>query len=81
MARYDDPHSATNQFYFNLADNESLDPNRRSWGYAVFGEVISGWDVVMAIAGVETGYNEGLDAEDVPLVPVKLLSATVLESD
>ena len=32
MARYDDPHSATNQFYFNLADNESLDPNRRSWG-------------------------------------------------
>lgn len=81
MARYDDPHSATNQFYFNLADNESLDPNRRSWGYAVFGEVISGWDVVMAIAGVETGYSEGLDAEDVPLVPVKLLSTTVLESD
>jgi peptidyl-prolyl cis-trans isomerase A (cyclophilin A) len=80
MARYDDPHSATNQFYFNLADNESLDPNRRSWGYAVFGEVIEGWDVVMAIAGVETGYNENLDAEDVPLVPVKLLSATVLDA-
>ena len=79
MARYDDPHSATNQFYFNLADNDSLDPNSRSWGYAVFGEVISGWDVVMGIAGVETGYNELLDAEDVPLVPVKILSATVLE--
>jgi peptidyl-prolyl cis-trans isomerase A (cyclophilin A) len=77
MARYDDPHSATNQFYFNLADNESLDPNSRSWGYAVFGEVISGWDVVMAIAGVETGYNELLDASDVPLVPVRILSATV----
>jgi len=81
MARYDDPHSATNQFYFNLADNASLDPNSRSWGYAVFGEVIEGWDVVMAIAGVETGYNELLDAEDVPLMPVKLLSATVVEAD
>ena len=80
MARYDDPHSATNQFYFNLADNESLDPNRCSWGYAVFGEVIEGWDVVMAIAGVPTGYSEALDAEDVPLTPVKLLKATVMQS-
>ena len=77
MARYDDPHSATNQFYFNLAENTSLDPNRRSWGYAVFGEVISGWEVVEAIAGVETGYSEALDAEDVPLVTVKILSAKV----
>ena len=80
MARYDDPHSATNQFYFNLADNDSLDPNSRSWGYAVFGEVIGGWDVVMAIAGVETGYSAALDAEDVPLAPVKLIKASVLET-
>ena len=80
MARFNDPHSATNQFYFNLADNESLDPNRRSWGYAVFGEVIEGWDVVMEISGVETGYSELLDAEDVPLVPVTLMKATVLEA-
>jgi peptidyl-prolyl cis-trans isomerase A (cyclophilin A) len=79
MARYDDPHSATNQFYFNLADNGSLDPNRRNWGYAVFGEVVGGWEVVEAIAGVETGYNADLDAEDVPLVPVKILSAAVAE--
>ena len=79
MARYDDPHSATNQFYFNLAANSSLDPNSRSWGYAVFGQVISGQDVVEAIAGVETGYHEGLDAENVPLVPVKLISAKVQE--
>lgn len=79
MARYDDPHSATNQFYFNLAANSSLDPNPRSWGYAVFGQVISGQDVVEAIAGVETGYHEGLDAENVPLSPVKLLSATVMD--
>jgi peptidyl-prolyl cis-trans isomerase A (cyclophilin A) len=79
MARFDDPHSATNQFYFNLAANRSLDPNPRNWGYAVFGQVISGQDVVEAISMVETGYNENLDAADVPLVPVKLLSATVLE--
>ena len=79
MARFDDPHSATNQFYFNVAANSSLDPNSRSWGYAVFGQVISGQEVVEAIAEVETGYSENLDASDVPLVPVKLLSATVLE--
>jgi len=79
MARFDDPHSATNQFYFNMSANTSLDPNSRSWGYAVFGQVVSGEDVVEAISGVETGYSENLDASDVPLVPVKLLSATVLE--
>lgn len=79
MARYDDPHSATNQFYFNLEDNASLDPNRRNWGYAVFGEVITGWEVVTAISEVDTGYSEALDAEDVPLAPVKIISATVLE--
>ena len=79
MARYDDPHSATSQFYFNLSANSSLDPNSGNWGYAVFGEVISGQDIVSAIAGVETGYNEDLDASDVPLKPVFILSATVLE--
>lgn len=79
MARFDDPHSATNQFYFNLSANSSLDPNSRSWGYAVFGQVISGQEVIEAISTVDTGYSENLDASDVPLVPVKLLSATVLE--
>lgn len=79
MARFDAPHSATNQFYFNLAANSSLDPNSRNWGYAVFGQVVSGQEVVEAIAAVDTGYNENLDASDVPLVPVKILSATVLE--
>lgn len=79
MARYDDPHSATSQFYFNLAANSSLDPNAGNWGYTVFGEVISGQEVVTSIAGVETGYNEDLDATDVPLKPVFILSATVLE--
>lgn len=79
MARYDDPHSATNQFFFNLAANAALDPNPRGWGYTVFGQVISGQDVVEAIGAVKTGYHQGLDAEDVPVVPVRLISATVLE--
>ena len=80
MARFDDPHSATSQFYFNLAANASLDPNPRGWGYAVFGTVISGQDVVEAIAAVETGYDENLDAPDVPVETVTLKSATVLEA-
>lgn len=77
MARFNDPHSATSQFYFNLDDNDSLNPNSRNWGYAVFGSVLEGMDVLQAIAAVETGYSEGLDAEDVPLVPVMLIKATV----
>lgn len=77
MARFDDPHSATRQFYFNMANNASLDPNSRNWGYAVFGMVISGMDVLEAIAGVETGYSEALDAEDVPKEPVILIKASV----
>lgn len=79
MARYDDPHSATRQFYFNMDNNTSLDPNSRNWGYTVFGVVVSGMDVLEAIALVETGYSEDLDAEDVPVEPVILIHATVQE--
>jgi peptidyl-prolyl cis-trans isomerase A (cyclophilin A) len=78
MARHEDPHSATSQFYFNLADNESLDPNRRSWGYTVFGQVIDGWETVEAIAGVPTDYAEGLGAGDVPLEAVVLRRVTLV---
>ena len=79
MARFEDPHSATSQFFVNLANNESLDPNARNWGYSVFGEVISGQAVVESIAAVETGYSENLDAQDVPVKTVFLKRATVLE--
>jgi peptidyl-prolyl cis-trans isomerase A (cyclophilin A) len=79
MARYEDPHSATRQFYFNMEDNASLDPNSKSWGYTVFGEVISGMEVLQAIAEVKTGYSEDLDAEDVPVEPVILIKASVKE--
>jgi peptidyl-prolyl cis-trans isomerase A (cyclophilin A) len=77
MARYDDPHSATRQFYFNMNNNTSLDPSPRNWGYTVFGTVVSGMEVLEAIAAVKTGYSEALDAEDVPLVPVLLIRASV----
>jgi len=79
MARFDDPHTATRQFFFNMNDNTSLDPNSRSWGYTVFGEVVAGMDVLDEIELVETGYSEALDAEDVPLEPVLLIRASVKE--
>ena len=79
MARYEDPHSATSQFYINMAANSSLDPNAANWGYTVFGQVVSGQEVATAISEVETGYNENLDATDVPLKTITLISASVLE--
>jgi peptidyl-prolyl cis-trans isomerase A (cyclophilin A) len=79
MARFANPHSATRQFYFNMNDNSSLDPNSRSWGYTVFGEVIEGFEVLKAIEAAETGYSEDLDAEDVPLETILLIKASVQE--
>ena len=70
-------YSATASFYFNAANNEALDPSARKWGYAVFGDVIGGREVVDAIAAVETGYNAEVDFQDVPAVPVVLNKVTV----
>ncbi len=80
MARLDDPHSADSQFYFNLADNESLNPNRRNWGYTVFGTVIEGWDVVEAIGQTATAFSTQLGAEDVPVGTIILEDARVIEA-
>ena len=58
MARTNDPHSATAQFFINVANNEFLNhrsPDQQGWGYAVFGKVISGMDVVKIIENVPTG--------------------------
>lgn len=77
MARYNDPHSATSQFFFNMNNNESLNPNPRSWGYTVFGDVIGGFEVLEQIAAVETGYSEGLDAPDVPVEQVMLVEVKI----
>jgi len=69
MARTNDPHSANTQFFINVADNVRLDPGNNSWGYAVFGYVIEGMEVVDKIASVQTG-PQGKLRSDVPVVPV-----------
>jgi peptidyl-prolyl cis-trans isomerase A (cyclophilin A) len=79
MARFSDPHSATSQFYFNMNNNQSLNPSSKNWGYTVFGEVIEGMDVLLAISTVETGYSDSLNAEDVPLIAVKLIKVSIRE--
>ena len=79
MARTSDPHSATAQFFINVADNEFLNFKSESpqgWGYAVFGRVVEGTDVVDAIEQVATGRKSGHD--DVPLDDVTIVRATVL---
>lgn len=77
MARFNDPHSATSQFFFNLGNNESLNPNPRNWGYTVFGNVIEGMDVVERIGSVPTTFDENLASPDVPAEPVVVLRARV----
>ena len=69
MARGPDPHGADAQFYVNLYDNDPLDPNKTRWGYAVFGKVVQGMDVVDKIGNVATG-SKGIFKEDAPLQPV-----------
>ncbi|KFZ36397.1 peptidylprolyl isomerase [Shewanella mangrovi] len=78
MARENDPHSAIRQFYFNVADNKKLDPSSRRWGYAVFGEVTEGMDVLQKMSQVPTGENSELHWQDVPLTPIILKKATLL---
>ncbi len=77
MARQDDPHSANRQFFFNANNNPSLDPGRR-WGYAVFGLVLKGAEVVDKMAQVKTQYNAQVGWRDVPVEPVILVKATLL---
>lgn len=66
MARDDSPHSATSQFYVNLIDNLGLNPLPNRWGYAVFGRIVEGMDVLDRIANVPTGARGPFPAE-VPL--------------
>ncbi len=71
MARTNDPHSATAQFFINVADNTFLNhsaPTPQGWGYAVFGRVVGGEDVVDAIKGVRTGsrgFHQDVPVDDV----------------
>ncbi|TCP94980.1 peptidyl-prolyl cis-trans isomerase B (cyclophilin B) [Cricetibacter osteomyelitidis] len=84
MARTSDPHSASSQFFINVADNNFLDYRSKEmhgrevvqeWGYCVFGEVVEGMDVVDKIKGVKTG-NKGFH-QDVPKDDVVITSVTV----
>src|SRR4051812_8524256 len=75
MARTNDPNSATSQFFINLRDNAFLDFGIRGAGYAVFGEVVEGMDVVDKIAAVATT-SKGAN-ENVPVSPVLITSARV----
>ena len=81
MARTSNPHSATSQFFINLVNNDFLNhssKDARGWGYAVFGKVTKGMDVVDAIAQVSTG-NSGYH-QDVPKQPIVIESVELLTS-
>jgi peptidyl-prolyl cis-trans isomerase B (cyclophilin B) len=79
MARTSDPHSATAQFFINIADNDFLNhtaPNAQGWGYCVFGKVTGGADVVDKIKGVKTGNKGG--HQNVPVEDVIIEKAEVV---
>jgi peptidyl-prolyl cis-trans isomerase B (cyclophilin B) len=79
MARTNDPHSATAQFFINTVDNDFLDfkaPSGNGWGYCVFGQVVEGLDVVDKIRAVKTG-NKGFH-QDVPVEDVVIQKAEVV---
>jgi peptidyl-prolyl cis-trans isomerase A (cyclophilin A) len=80
MAKENRPHTANRQFFFNLADNTTLDPGRK-WGYAVFGAIVEGEEVLKAIAKVPTDYNETMAWNDVPVKPVTLIKAILLPAN
>jgi cyclophilin family peptidyl-prolyl cis-trans isomerase len=72
LARTGDPHSGNAQFYLNLADNGALDPQPSRWGYAVFGQVVEGMEVVDDIGAVATG-EIGPFEKDSPLKPIVII--------
>ena len=75
MARLAAPHTAAAQFFVNVVDNRSLNPKADRWGYAVFGYVTEGMDVVDKIADMRTGPG-GRFRQDVPVVPVIITRAS-----
>ncbi len=84
MARTSDPHSATAQFFINHKDNGTLDyPSRDGWGYAVFGRVVEGMDVVDKIAAQPTGVrwdSRGMQMQNVPKEPIFIERVTVINA-
>ena len=81
MARTGEPHSASSQFFINVADNGFLNhsgKNMQGWGYAVFGKVVDGMDVIETIKGVKTG-NAG-HHQDVPVDAIEITETLVSEA-
>jgi cyclophilin family peptidyl-prolyl cis-trans isomerase len=82
MARTPDPHSATAQFFINVADNNFLNftaPTRQGFGYCVFGRVVQGMDIVNKIVAVPTGNRGG--HQNVPLEPILIRSVRIVSSN
>ena len=80
MAKENRPHTANRQFFFNVADNDSLNPGRR-WGYTVFGAIIAGEEVLAKMATAKTDFNEEMAWQDVPVEPIILIKAKLLPAD
>lgn len=78
MARTNDPHSATAQFFINVKDNAFLDPSVQSFGYTVFGKVVTGMETVQKIKTTPTGAG-GPFRSDVPQTPILINSATLVK--
>jgi cyclophilin family peptidyl-prolyl cis-trans isomerase len=77
LARTNEPHSGTTQFYVNLADNLDLNPRPTRWGYAVFGRVVEGMEIVDEIGHVATGAGGPFD-RSVPVEPITIESIELL---
>ena len=78
MARSNEPHTAKAQFFINVKNNNSLNPEKDHWGFTVFGVVIEGLEIVDLIANVRTG-SRGELSEDVPNVPILINKASRYE--
>jgi cyclophilin family peptidyl-prolyl cis-trans isomerase len=79
MARTSDPHSANAQFFINSKDNSFLNPKSGNWGYAVFGNVIKGMDIVDRISKKPTG-PKGRFSEDVPIEEILIQKIVILDN-
>jgi len=80
MAKENHPHTANRQFFFNHGDNTNLDPGKK-WGYAVFGAIVEGEEVLDAIAKVATDYDDNMGWDDVPVETIFLKKATLLPAE
>jgi peptidyl-prolyl cis-trans isomerase A (cyclophilin A) len=77
MAKLNAPHSATRQFFFNMNNNDSLDPGR-DWGYTVFGSVVEGYEVLDKMVEVKTDFDPKYGWADVPVEQIVLLKVLIL---